>query len=338
MTCYHPLHAFQDGVNLKSGKPNYKITSNKVKSVMFDPDTNHWYMSEDPNKYLNNEYIDIPCSKCIGCRLDYSRSWATRCMLEAQYFTRSMFLTITYDDVHVPHSSYDVPETGEIKDILTLSPRDFTLFMKRLRYYYSEKFNKELRYFACGEYGSTSLRPHYHVIVFGLDLDDLIEVKKSRSGFPLYQSDLVDKAWNKGYVLLSDNNWQTAAYTARYIMKKQKGEDAYIYEEFNIEPEFVRMSRMPGIGRQYYDDHKHEIYKNDEIIFNDGMTVKPPKYFDDLYSKEYPELFEQVREKRIQAAKISDSTKEVLYGDKYLRLEREEVNKKKSISKLVREL
>src|SRR5699024_7911545 len=99
----------------------------------------------------------------------------------------------------VPHSSYVQPETGEIRDILTLSPRDFTLFMKRLRYYYFEKYKKELRFFACGEYGSSTFRPHYHAIVFNLDLDDLKEVKKSRSGFPLYESELVNKAWDKGY-------------------------------------------------------------------------------------------------------------------------------------------
>ena len=337
MVCYHPLHAFRDGLT-RDGKQNYKITSNKVKSVSFDKVTNHWYMSEDKNKYSNNEYIDIPCGRCVGCRLDYSRDWATRCMLEAQYHSRTMFLTITYDDEHVPHSSYVQPETGEIRDILTLSPRDFTLFMKRLRYYYFEKYKKELRFFACGEYGSSTFRPHYHAIVFNLDLDDLKEVKKSRSGFPLYQSDLVDKAWDKGYVLLSDNNWQTSAYTARYIMKKQKGDDADFYDEYNVEPEFVRMSRMPGIARQYYDDHKKDIYKNDEIILNDGMTVKPPKYFDDLYADEFPNEFEEVRNKRIEAAKISDDVKEILYGDKYLRLEREEVNKKKSIKSLIREL
>lgn len=337
MVCYHPLHAFKDGFT-KDGKQNYKITSNKVKSVSYDKETGHWYMSSNPDKYFNNDYIDIPCGRCVGCRLDYSRDWATRCMLEAQYHSKTMFLTITYDDEHVPHSSYVQPETGEIRDILTLSPRDFTLFMKRLRYYYFEKYKKELRFFACGEYGSSTFRPHYHAIVFNLDLDDLKEVKKSRSGFPLYESELVNKAWDKGYVLLSDNNWQTSAYTARYIMKKQKGDDADFYDEYNIEPEFVRMSRMPGIARQYYDDHKKDIYKNDEIILNDGLIVKPPRYFDDLFASEFPDEFEEVRNKRIEAAKISDDVKEVMYGDKYLRLEREEVNKKKSIKSLIREL
>ena len=338
MTCYHPLHAFNNGINLASGKPNYKITSNKVKSVYFDEETNHWYLSSDPNEYSNNTYIDIPCGKCVGCRIDYSRSWATRCILEAQYHSRSMFLTITYDDDNVPHSCYPDLETGEIKDILTLSSKDFTLFIKRLRYYYSERFNKEFRFFACGEYGSTTLRPHYHAIIFGLELDDLKEVKQSHTGFPLYQSDLVDKAWNKGFVLLSDNTWETSAYTARYIMKKQKGEGSSVYEEFNIEPEFVRMSRMPGIAKQYYDDHKHDIYKHDEIILQNGKVVKPPKYFDDMYSKEFPEIFEEVRNKRIEAAKVSDDTKEKLYGDKYKRLEREEIAKQSQVSKLIREL
>lgn len=337
MVCYHPLHAFPNGLT-KDGKQDYKITSNKVKSVFYDKDLNHWFMSSDPNRYYNNNYIDVPCGQCVGCRIDYSREWALRCVLESYYHERTMFITLTYDDEHVPHSSYVDDLTGEVKDILTLRPEDFTKFMKRLRYYYKEKYGKTLRYFACGEYGSTTLRPHYHAIVFGLDLYDLKIVKQSPTGFDLFQSDFVDKAWKQGYCLLSDSNFDTCAYTARYVMKKRKGKDSDEYEKFNIVPEFVRMSRDGGIGLAYYQEHKHDIYKNDEIIIADGKKFKPPHYFDKLYQSEFPDSYDAILHKRIECAKISDETKELVYGDKYLRLTREEINKIASVSKLKRVL
>ena len=337
MVCYHPLHAFPNGFT-KDGKQAYKITSNKVMSVSFDKSNGHWYMSTDKNRYANNKFIDIPCNQCIGCRIDYSRQWAVRCVLESYYHSQTWFLTITYDDEHVPHSAYIDNITGEVKDILTLDSNDFTKFLKRLRYYYKEKTGKEFRYFSCGEYGSKTLRPHYHMIAFGLELDDLKLVKQSPTGGNLYESELVNKAWKRGYVLLSESNFDTCAYTARYVMKKRKGKDADEYEFYNIEKEFVRMSRNKGIGYEYYQEHKHEIYEHDEIILVDGKKFKPPKFFDDMYEAEFPEKFEKVREARIKAVEVSDDTKEQLYGDKYLRLSREEVCKKASVSKLKREL
>lgn len=337
MTCYSPLHAFKNGFT-KNGKTSYKITSNKVKSIHYDTSTNHWYFSSNPNKYHNNDYIDVPCGKCIGCRIDYSRSWALRCMLESQYHKSTMFLTLTYDDENVPHSSYVDSETGEIKDILTLKPKDFTDFMKRLRERYKRYYDKELRYYACGEYGSTTLRPHYHAIIFGLDLDDLKLLKKSHTGYDIFESEFLNSCWKLGYINCSHSSFETCAYTARYVMKKRKGKDADEYEYFNIEPEFVRMSLKPGIGQSYYDEHKHDIYLNDEIILKDGKKFKPPTFFDKKFAEECPEAWANVLENRIKCAKIADDVKEQLFGDKYQRLSREEIAKLASIKKLIREI
>lgn len=338
MTCYHPLHAFPNGT-YKNGNKCYKITSNKVKSISFDKSNGHWYMSENPNKYSNNAYIDIPCGQCIGCRIDYSREWALRCSLESKYHQCTMFLTLTYNDLYVPHSSYVDDLTGEVKDVLTLNPDDFTKFIKRLRRYYSREYGKDgLRFYGCGEYGSNTLRPHYHVIVFGLELNDLVFLKNTGTGNAIYESSFLSKCWKKGFITASESNFDTCAYTARYVVKKRKGKDADEYEKFNIVPEFVRMSRDGGIGLKYYEEHKHEIYANDEIILNDGKKFKPPKFFDKMYNEEFPDEFEKVLNNRIECAKISDETKEILYGDKYIRLSREEISKKASVSKLVREL
>lgn len=337
MVCYHPLHAFPIGLT-KDGKTSYKITSNKVKSISFDKSSGHWFFSQDPFKYYNNQYIDIPCGNCVGCRIDYSRDWALRCTLESMYHDSTMFLTLTYDDVHVPHTSYVDNITGQLKDILTLRPDDFTKFMKRLRFHYSKKYGRELRFFACGEYGSQTLRPHYHAIVFGLKLDDLRFIKNSHTGFPIYDSDFVSDCWSLGMVSISESNFDTCAYTARYVMKKQKGKDSDFYDVHNLVPEFVRMSRKPGIGYQYYADNKESIYKYDKIILPDGKIFKPPKYFDKYYMQDCPEKYDSVLSNRISCAVDSDIVKEKLYGDKYVRLSREEVSKKKQLANLIRAL
>ena len=89
------------------------------------------------------EFIEIPCGKCSGCRLQRSREWANRCMLELEYHMSSYFVTLTYDDAHVPIHYYSDPETGEALPSMSLVKRDFQLFMKRLR----KKFGEGIRFF-----------------------------------------------------------------------------------------------------------------------------------------------------------------------------------------------
>lgn len=110
-------------------------------------------------------------------------------MLELQYHDSSYFVTLTYDDLHVPKSYYPDPETGEAHTSFTLCKRDFQLWMKRLRKKFSDD---KIRFFACGEYGGQTKRPHYHVIVFGLHLNDLVKYKTVQEGdsyYTYYNSD-----------------------------------------------------------------------------------------------------------------------------------------------------
>ena len=186
MSCYHPLKAFDissvEGLT-KNNKTNYKICSYDVnhlelinnKLVPFSDE----FRSANCARYLA-DFIEIPCGKCIGCRLDYSRDWANRMMLEASYHEQNYFITLTYDDLHVPKSYYPCPETGEALPSLTLSKRDVQLFLKRLRKLTGQQF----RYYLCGEYGSTTHRPHYHLIVFGLVLDDLQPLRTTDTNGP----------------------------------------------------------------------------------------------------------------------------------------------------------
>lgn len=349
MACYHPLKAWQVGIHEKTGKPKYKITSYETEYLYYSKIHNKYLEIKEPfiresfytDDYVNfhfiTEYIEVPCGKCVGCRLKYSRDWANRCMLEAQYHESNYFITITYNDDNIPTGEYIDKETGEIKESHSLQKRDFQLFMKRLRKNY--QYDNKIRFFASGEYGDQTARPHYHMIAFGLKLDDLKLYKKSKHGFDYYTSDFLDSCWKKGFVIVTNISWDTCAYVARYVMKKQNGQNFEIYDDFNISPEFSLMSRKPGIARQYLDDHP-EIYDYDEIIYSTssgGKKTKPPRYFDKIFQEDFPDIFDNVKNKRIEVAESLKEFKKTHSSLPYAQLlEVEERNKKAQIKSLKR--
>lgn len=295
-----------------------------------------------------HKFIQIPCGRCIGCRLDYSRDWANRCMLELNYHSSAYFVTLTYDDLHLPINHYCDMETGEIGSTASLVKRDLQLFMKRLRKAHCAKYGDYalLRFFAAGEYGSQTHRPHYHAIIYGLKLDDLKFYK--RNSFPqnydLYNSDWLTKIWGKGHVVVGNVTWDTCAYTARYIVKKQYGNAAEVYEKYNFVPEFTQMSRKPGIGRRYYEEQKENIkdclLRNDVLFITDGsrtVEAKPPKYYERLFDVDEPDLMSSLKETRQKIAKDLTEIKleqtSLGYQDM---LKAEEANKLASVSALKR--
>lgn len=308
MSCYHPLTGIPQGVNPATGKMSYKILP---------------YREVDQSPIYGTDVIQVPCGKCIGCRLDYSRQWANRCMLELKYHKDAWFVTLTYDQAHVPMSWYSDPSTGEALQAMTLRKRDFQLFIKRLR-----RSGQQVRYFAAGEYGDKHLRPHYHAILFGLHLDDLEVYPDHVGDFPYYTSKFLQSVWDdgldnqpyinrdgdsvkptRGMVIVAEVNWNTCAYVARYVLKKQKGFDAEAYKVFNIEPPFSLMSRRPGIGRQYYDENDCYKYEYINVSTADGgRKFRPPKYFDRLQSEVEPESYDLVRSFR---RAMADKTKEL---------------------------
>lgn len=242
--------------------------------------------------FVPDEGKIVPCGHCIACRINYSSDWANRMLLESQYYGNdNWFVTLTYDDNHLP------PDVNGRHDQVfhSLVKTEISAFMKRLRRYSGQK----LRFYGCGEYGSQRGRPHYHIIIFGLhlDADQLTFWKFNHQGDALYTSKLIERAWSLngspfGLHCVAQVNWETCAYTARYVTKKLNGEAAKTYEDAAIIPEFSVMSRKPGIGRLYYDEHVDDIYENREIIVSTnkgGKTFQPPKYYDRLYDIDYPE-------------------------------------------------
>lgn len=249
------------------------------------------------------EYQEIPCGHCIDCRLKYSREWANRCMMELSYYepVECWFLTLTYDNEHLCDVNSDIFPGTLVKE-------DLQRFWKRLRRYNEyHDIPGNIRYYACGEYGSNTLRPHYHAIVYGLPVVDLESWERSKSGFTLFRSPLLEKIWQNGIVCLSPVTWDTCAYTARYVLKKVD-HDIKLYHKEGVEPEFIVMSRRPGIGRKYYDEHSKNIYRFDEIILKDkdgGRKVRPPKYFDSLFEAADPTAYEEIKNKRKEKAEAA---------------------------------
>lgn len=309
MTCYHPLKGFVLGVK-PNGKKELYITSYEtefldlVGSVKVPRPKGSDAISGATTVV---DYVLIPCGQCIGCRLQYSKDWATRMMLESKYHESNSFITLTYDDFNLPLSEY-VDSNGEFKTSMTLVKRHFQLFMKRLRKAIAEKYdNKKIRFYACGEYGSMSFRPHYHAIIFGFDFPDRQPLKLSDQAYSYWRSPLLESVWTYGYSMVCDVSFETCAYVARYVTKKHKGIDRCYYDYHNIVPEFSTMSRKPGIARLYYDEHKDEIYMRDEIFLatdKGGRKVRPPRYYDQLFDLEYHDEMEFVKEMRRE---ISDN-------------------------------
>lgn len=350
MACYHPLKGFKIGVHEKTGKNNYKIVPYETDHLEQFADGN-WYPMGDKfvSAYARNwtnshDFIQIPCGQCIGCRLDYSRQWANRCLMELEYHDEAWFLTLTYDDDHVPWSECIHPTTGEIVQYQTLKKKDFQDFMKRLRKNYETKYPDapKLRFYACGEYGSRTFRPHFHAIIYGLHLDDLVFYSVNAQGDRLYNSKFISDCWhNNGYAVIGQVTWESCAYVARYVMKKAKGEQAELFKFCNINQEFTLMSRRPGIARQWFDDHP-DMYEYDLISLKTpkgGKLIKPPRYFDRLYDIDYPSDMARIKEIRKSFAlqETLEKLKQTSYN--YLEmLQAEENNKEASIRSLQRRL
>lgn len=339
MPCYHPMKAFVLGLNPETNKKILKITDYEVKCIKKIKGSNDKsqaikiyehpcvhalncgeklcdfkcgrfstrFQDDDYSEYVY-EFLTIPCGQCLGCRIDYSRQWACRMMLEHEYYPNSCFVTLTYDDDHlidepvswnwidrngrlravlqqpnlVEHIDYDTGEVCTYKTLNRGSNSDLTLFLKRLRKHFeSPDPESRIRFFACCEYGEKSKRPHIHLILFNCDFPD--KKFKERSGkFGYYISDTLADLWPFGYHLICDVSYETCAYVARYVTKKAKGLDADEYRSHSMEPEYAQMSRRPGIGKHWFDDHGEDAY-NTYIINLLGKKYVPPRYFDSLY-------------------------------------------------------
>lgn len=299
--CTSPLKGFKIGTTV-NGKPNYKITSYSTQLVY--KLNNSWICSDTDfvSRYADvvvRDYIEIPCGKCLDCRLKFSRDWANRMMLEAQKYDENYFVTLTYDDDHLP-----ISDSG----INTVRVDDLQRFFKRLR---KRIEPKKIRYYACAEYGEHTFRPHYHAIIFGLHIPDLEPFGYS-GDYPVYISKWLSDIWRNGHIMVAPASWDTCAYTARYVTKKAKFPPIKeFYDDLGIENERSFMSRRPGIARDYFDEHFNEIYNTDQLIlstFKGGRIDKPPKYFDRCLEAIDEDRYNMIKLIRKEVSNISRQT------------------------------
>lgn len=287
MTCYHPITAWrvENDTRLKFSEPH--------KGAL--------------------EKLQVPCGRCIGCRLARSRMWATRCMHEAQLHKYNCFITLTYSDDNLPFPP-------------SLNVEHFQKFMKRLR----KKFGAKVRFFHCGEYGEKLSRPHYHAILFNCDFPDKY-LFKIENGFKLYRSPLLEQLWPFGHSMIGEVTFESAAYVARYCLKKITGRDAQDYYSrydpltgivYELSPEYTTMSRRPGIASGWFDRYASDVFPDDFIVVN-GFKIKPPRFYDDLLKKHDPYLFDEIKFDRWERAVNSlDNTPERLQARETVQLAR----------------
>ena len=231
-------------------------------------------------------YVRVPCGHCLACRLNKSKQFSARIIGEASMYKDNCFITLTYDEEHCPKS---------------LSKRDLQLFMKSFRQSLSPK---KIRYFACGEYGSSTGRPHYHIIVFGLSKYDdvfkrsvLSKLLEGQNGFSATLDAWSKDGKSKGNVFVGDVSPQSAKYVAGYVMKKQGDSyhDSTWYKEQGLIPPFVLMSRRPGIGATYGDKYK-ERFKHNPFVVLGNSRVGLPRYLDNrLFSDDLQRKIEKMR-------------------------------------------
>lgn len=353
MSCFSPLYA----IPYKPTHPKYGqfyVVSAKDAHIVDYGSDKPFYVDVDTGEALS--MIRVPCGKCVGCRLDYSREWASRIVMESMdYPDNSIFLTFTYSDDNVPCTLTDgsdnvVHGLEQARKYglsgLSLCKKDSQDFWKRLRRTIVYNFDNpmKLRYYCAGEYGGQTHRPHYHACVFGVP-DDLVEIGKNKFGDTLYDSPLIRESWGLGHITIGKLDFKTAAYTARYTLKKAQGEDHEYNDRLGIAREFVTMSRKPGLGVNYFQTHKEEIYKNDEIILPSSSkdkpnVVKPPRYFDILFSADNPRDMAKIKQQRGIAAELdyaalmADLKERNLDEMAYLEIcERAKENKIKSLSR-----
>lgn len=261
MVCYTPLDAFY-GPKGDSGK----------RGLVFSRQAS-----------FSGVRMKIPCSQCYGCRLDRSYQTALRCMHEHRTCRNagadSSFVTLTYDDAHLPVDG-------------SLSIDDLQRFMKRLRW----KTGEGVRFYACGEYGSTTNRPHYHVLLFNRSFDDKRFYGYAKRGERLYTSEKLRALWPDGNNIIGDVTFDSCAYVARYVVDKITGEMADDWYA-GRQPEFATRSLKPGIGADWYAQYGSQAHELDSVIVN-GFEKKMPRYYDKMFEAVDPEAMAAIKEAR----------------------------------------
>lgn len=262
MPCYHPIPAWR----LKGGPR---------------PDGSWPIVFKQGKGGDRDNALNVPCGQCIGCKLERSRQWAIRCMLEASLYEQNLFLTLTYNEKNLPKNG-------------SLVKTDHQEFIRKLRLKLN---NQKIRYYMCGEYGEKYSRPHYHLCLFGLKLNDLelLPPELQKGDTLLYGSKTIQECWRKGQEVIGELTFDSAAYTARYCTKLLTGEKR---KKYGVkQPEYSAMSRNPGIASSWLEENACDIISADRIITCNQKTATP-RYFLNKLKERDPKNYERIKKVR----------------------------------------
>ena len=184
--------------------------------------------------------------------------------------------------------------------------------MRRLR----NSQGPNIRFFGCGEYGDDFGRPHYHAILFNYKPTDLRQWKKNNEDQWVYTSRQLDKIWGLGYTYIGEATFKSAAYTARYILKKINGMQTESHYK-TIDPdtgeitqklqEFTRQSlgdkETGGIGKTWYDKYGDSDAHNHDQIILAGRKYPVPRYYDKILEERDPARYDRIRRERLRNAR-----------------------------------
>jgi hypothetical protein len=277
MPCHHPVHAWRGQV------------------------TGTIYFTR-PDPRSKSEVIQLPCSKCLGCKTAAAQAWALRCHLELRDHEKATFATLTYDNKHLPP---------------TLTKRHLQLWLKRFRKALGPA--RPIRFFASGEYGEQTARPHYHAILYGVGAGD---------------KDIIQDTWQLGNTRAEKINPARIAYCAGYTAKKLRDAEHSKHERvdpdtgeiFRWEPPFIQMSRRPGLGacaREYA--HSWRLY-----AVMDGRKQPVPRYLHNAWKQIATEQeIETLRVEKKQYALNRDTSTERLLAAEQIAIKNQQLQGEK---------
>ena len=256
MPCLHPISAYVSRL---------PYTATGKRKIAFKP-------------AVGFDAVDLPCGQCYFCRLNRAREWAIRCIHEVLLYKEASFITLTYDDEHLPSGK-------------TLVVADLQKFFKRLR-----KAGMKIRYLACGEYGDRTQRPHYHAIIFGKKFESKQIWERLADGkmHTRRASAELQRYWHNGLVSADEFSFDSACYVAGYCLKKITGEPAKAYYG-DRKPPFLLTSKRPAIGQRFFDRYGESLSTLMSTVVN-SKEVRLPRFYLKKIEKDYPDRFKKYKD------------------------------------------
>lgn len=249
------------------------------------------YFNKPGGPGFNSSYfqeLQLPCGYCDLCRAEQARQTAVRITHEAQQHDENSFITLTYaTDKLPPHNS--------------LRYHDVKLFYKRLR----KRLGITLRHYTVGEYGDTTLRPHYHACIFGTAFTDARKILRTTPHL-LWTNPLLEEVWGLGMVSVGALNFQTAQYTASYVTKKLHSKRQYVHCDPKtgelIKLEQPRAHASKHLAKDWLEHYGDQVYAFDRIVIN-GVAQKPPKQYDKWLGERSAIALEMIKAERKKGGK-----------------------------------